>query len=89
MDIYEFTRQYCLPVEQKAALDSLLYAFKEKRFKVDKLEQEARERLVNVIICRGSGLEHFDLFLDNVLSHFEIATKEGALHVNSNAGMGH
>ena len=89
MNIHEFTQRYFLPRDQKAALDSLLCGFKEKRFKIGELEVQAKNRLTNAIVCRGTSLEHFDLFLDNVLSHFNIATKEGVLNVNRYARMGH
>jgi len=80
--MFEFTQRYCLPKDQKATLDSLLYALREGRIKRVDAKEHAITRLRNAMLCRGIGgvlTEDFDLFLDNVLSHFDLAIREGVL----------
>jgi hypothetical protein len=74
--ITETVNAYNLPTEESSAVKSLIYGFREGRFKVSELRDAADRRLTNSICCGKSGFGNYESRLDTVLEHFRRFNRE-------------
>ncbi len=79
MDIQDYVQSLGLPEDQQAAVEGLLYAYREGRLKPAAIQQDAAMRLTNAICCRGTGLADFDTRLEAVLVAFRRGIHQGVM----------
>lgn len=67
---------YGLPEDETSALTALIYAHKEGRVKPNAIAKFAESRLIDAIVCRGTGMADLSTRVERVLLHFRKFNKE-------------